>query len=82
MTQVRVRFHSSAQRFPEEIVNGDKTVREYLEEKGALMSAQFTVNGTAITGNLDITLNDLYTQNIAAPGAVITLTETAKSTGA
>ena len=82
MTQVRVKFHGAGYRHPEEIVDGNKTIREYLEEKDALMSAQFTVNGAPITGSLDMKLNDLYTNGIAQPGSVITLSETAKSAGA
>lgn len=83
MTQVKVRFVSTGQRHPEEIVNGDKTVREYLEEKGALMTSAFSINGTILGGaELDMKLDEAYTEGFVAPGATIQLYETAKTTGA
>lgn len=83
MTQVKVRFISTAQRHPEEIIAGNKTVRQYLEEKGALMTAQFSINGAVINGgDLDMTFDQAYARGYAAPGAAIQLYETAKTTGA
>ena len=83
MTQVKVRFISTAQRHPEEIVSGDKTVKEYLEEKGALMTAQFSINGAILSaGDMNMRLDETYTEGLVQPGATIQLYETAKTTGA
>ena len=80
---VKIKFTSTSYRHNEEIVDGNKTIREYLEEKGALMTAQFSINGRIISGGeLDMTLNDLYTTNIVPVGGTIQLYETAKTTGA
>ena len=80
---VKVKFTSTAQRFAEEIVEGSKTIREYLESKGALMSATFSIAGRILSGGeLDMALEDVYSAGIVAPGGTINLYETAKATGA
>ena len=80
---VKVKFTSTAQRYAEEIVEGTKTIREYLESKGALMTATFSINGRILSGGeLDMPLEEVYTANLVQPGGTIMLYETAKTTGA
>lgn len=80
---VKIRFTSTAQRFAEEIVDGNKTVREYLEGKGALMNATFSINGRILSGGeLDMPLNDAYANGYVPAGGTIMLYETAKTAGA
>ena len=81
---VKVKFTSTAQRFTEEIISGEVTVKEYLESKGALMAATFSINGKILTtaDELNMPLAEVYERGFVPAGGTIMIYETAKTTGA
>lgn len=79
---VRVEFKGTANRCPVEIVDGNKTVREYLQSKGAMMQSTFTVSGTNISDKLDLKLSELVSAGIVSEGMTITIYETIKTSNA
>lgn len=79
---VRVKFIASAQRYAEEIVNGDVVVKDYLASKNAVMNAYFTANGTHIGDKLHMTFNELIDNGYIARGVLININETIKTDNA
>lgn len=83
MTHVRVRFNGTANRYPEEIVNGNVVIRDYLEGKGAMTTgAHFTANAVSITNMLDMTFGELVERGVVANGVGIAIYETIKTSNA
>jgi len=80
---VKVKFIASAQRHAEEIVSGTTTVRNYLQDKNAMMGAKFSIGGTMLTETqLDMTFDQIVDAGLASNGATIMLYETIKTSNA
>ena len=77
---VNVKFNSTAQRHTAEVVASGTTIREYLESKGAYMSATFSIAGKVIN-NLDMTFAQLDSLGVDTAN-LITIYETIKSDNA
>ncbi len=80
---VQVKYTSTAQRFPSEIVENTVTVEEFLANKNAHMEAQFNINGRIISGGeLKMTFDEVIERGYAEPETEIKIWETAKTAGA
>ena len=80
---IRVKYTSTAQRFPGEVVDGSKTIEEFLAEKNAHMQAQFNINGRLLSGGeLRMTFDEAIERGYAREDAEMLIFETAKTTGA